>query len=71
LYLARFDKLKSIGMDAFTKKHDPYWDIALNENLLQPVIELPGLMQPGTESFTLDARTSQWRMRGGRKGSRI
>ena len=38
--LARFDELKSIGLDAFTKKHDPYWDIPLNENLPQPVIEL-------------------------------
>ena len=39
--LARFDELKSIGLDAFTKKHDPYWDIPLNENLPKPVIELP------------------------------
>ena len=35
-----FDELKAIGLDAFTKKHDPYWDIPLNENLPQPVIEL-------------------------------
>jgi len=39
--LARFDELKSIGLDAFTKKHDPYWDIPLNESLPKPVIELP------------------------------
>lgn len=43
LCLARFDELKSIGLDAFTKKHDPYWDIPLNENLPKPVIELPGI----------------------------
>ena len=41
LCLARFDELKQIGLDAFTKKYDPYWDIPLNENLPQPVIDLP------------------------------
>jgi hypothetical protein len=33
--------LHKIGLDAFTPKYDPYWDIPLNENLPQPVIELP------------------------------
>ena len=42
LCLAMFDELKAIGLDAFTKKHDPYWDIPLNENLPQPVIRLAG-----------------------------
>ena len=41
LCLAMFDELKAIGLEAFTKKHDPYWDIPLNENLPQPVIDLP------------------------------
>jgi hypothetical protein len=41
LCLARFDELKQIGLEAFTKKHDPYWDIPLNENLPKPVIDLP------------------------------
>ena len=41
LCLAKFDELTSIGLEAFTRKHDPYWDIPLNENLPQPVIELP------------------------------
>src|SRR5581483_9704745 len=36
-----FDDLQNIGIEAFTKKHDPYWDILLNENLPQPVINLP------------------------------
>ncbi len=36
LCLARFDELKQIGLEAFTKKYDPYWDIPLNENLPQP-----------------------------------
>jgi hypothetical protein len=41
LCLTMFDELKQLGLDAFTRKHDPYWDIPLNENLPQPVIELP------------------------------
>ena len=39
--LAAFDELQQIGLEAFIKKHDPYWDIPLNENLPQPVIDLP------------------------------
>lgn len=41
LCLASFDELKQIGLEAFTKKHDPYWDIPLNETPPQPVIDLP------------------------------
>lgn len=41
LCLEKFDELKQIGLDAFTKKYDPYWDIPLNESLPKPVIELP------------------------------
>jgi hypothetical protein len=41
LCLARFDELNAIGLEAFTRRHDPYWDIPLNENLPQPVIDLP------------------------------
>ncbi|MCD4654658.1 hypothetical protein K8T06_12095 [bacterium] len=36
LCLAKYDELKAIGLEAFTKKYDPYWDIPLNENLPQP-----------------------------------
>ena len=39
--LARFDELKQSGLETFAKKHDAYWDILLNENLPQPVIDLP------------------------------
>ena len=42
LCLAAFDDLKSIGLDAFAKKHDPYWEVPLNESLPRPVIDLPG-----------------------------
>ena len=41
LCLAAFDELKAIGIEAFTKRHDPYWDIPLYENLPNPVIDLP------------------------------
>nr|WP_254175160.1 N-6 DNA methylase [Planktothrix pseudagardhii] len=41
LCLACFDELKNIGLEAFTRKYDPYWDIPLNKNLPKPVIELP------------------------------
>ena len=43
LCLAAFDELHEIGLEAFTRRHDPYWDIPLNENLPQPVIDLPGV----------------------------
>lgn len=39
LCLAAFDELKSIGLDAFAKRHDPYHDIPLNEALPKPVID--------------------------------
>ena len=38
---AALDELKSLGLAAFTKKHDQYWNIPFNENLPQPVIDLP------------------------------
>lgn len=41
LCLAAFDELKSVGLDAFTRKYDPYCDIPLNEDLPEPVIVLP------------------------------
>ncbi|WP_016953843.1 hypothetical protein [Anabaena sp. PCC 7108] len=41
LCLTYFDALQTIGIEEFTQKYDPYWDIPLNENLPQPVIELP------------------------------
>jgi len=38
--LVKFDELKQTGLDAFTKKYDPYWNVPLNENLPKPVINL-------------------------------
>ncbi|MFM8277570.1 MAG: hypothetical protein ACKN89_11410, partial [Cyanobium sp.] len=40
LCLEAFDELREIGIDAFCQKRDPYWDIPLNENLPQPVLDL-------------------------------
>lgn len=39
--LAAFDELHQIGFEAFNKKHDPYWNIPLNDNFPKPVIDLP------------------------------
>ena len=41
LCLGAFDELATLGLAAFTKKHDPYWDIPLVETLPRPVIDLP------------------------------
>lgn len=41
LCLAKFDELKRIGLEEFTCKYDPYWDIPLVETLPKPVIDLP------------------------------
>jgi hypothetical protein len=67
LCLGMFDELKSIGIGAFTKKHDPYWDIPLNENLPQPVIDLPGFGSAKDEGFALEAAPRPRRKRGRQK----
>jgi hypothetical protein len=41
LCLDAFDDLQEIGVEEFARKHDPYWDIPLVENLPQPGISLP------------------------------
>ena len=41
--LAKFDELIEMGLEAFTRKYDPYWDVPLVESLPKPVIELPNL----------------------------
>ncbi len=63
--LAAFDELKAVGLDAFTKNRDPYWDIPLNESLPKPVIALPipgdpapGLTKSGSLFDWSDEETS-------------
>jgi hypothetical protein len=41
LCLRMFNEVKSIGLQAFTTKYDPYWDIPLNDNPPQPSIDFP------------------------------
>jgi hypothetical protein len=50
LCLACFDELKEIGLEAFTRKRDPYWDIPLNEGLPKPVIDDPAPDSLGVSS---------------------
>jgi len=64
LCLARFDELKKLGLETFTRKYDPYWDIPLNENLPQPVIDLP---IPGEAK---EGDDGQFRLTGTAKPSR-
>lgn len=49
LCLAAFDDLKQVGLEEFCRRHDPYWDIPLNESLPQPVIDLPIPEAPNTQ----------------------
>ena len=37
--LASYDELENIGLSAFTNKHEPYWDIPLNDELPKPAID--------------------------------
>lgn len=53
LCLAAFDELNAIGLEAFTKKHDPYWDIPLVTTLPKPVIDLPCGDAAPSQGFTL------------------
>lgn len=67
--LAAFDDLKQVGLDAFVRKHDPYHDIPLNENLPKPVIELqiPGGPAEGT-AFKLEMQdAAPGKKRGAKK----
>lgn len=49
LCLAKFDELTTIGLEAFCRKYDPYWDVPLNENLPEPAIELPQVAEESRE----------------------
>ena len=53
LCLDTFDSLQEIGIEAFCKQHDPYWDIPLNENLPIPTTDLPSLGMAGITGLSL------------------
>lgn len=40
LCLAAFDELEALGIEDFSKRHDPYWDIPLVEDLPNPAVSL-------------------------------
>lgn len=75
LCLAAFEELRALGLDAFTKKHDPYWDMPLNESLPKPVIDIlmpsaeAGQMGLGLESP--DVGASRKPTRGRPRGSML
>jgi len=53
LCLDAFDDLQEIGIEEFARKHDPYWEIDLNENLPKPAIDLPNLGKAGIAGLSL------------------
>jgi hypothetical protein len=57
LCLARFDELQTMGLEVFTHRYDPYWDIPLNENLPQPVIDFPVPTGGSDDSDSASQRT--------------
>ena len=67
LCMAMFDELANIGVEAFKRKYNPYWDIPLNESLPRPVIDLPGVSEVSDDSkFSLSASPAT-PMRGRRR----
>lgn len=69
LCLAAFDELKAIGLDAFTRRHDPYHDLPLNEDLPKPVIDIPiPSGEPGQLDLGLGAPESAAKPRRRKKG---
>ncbi|MGC4070848.1 MAG: hypothetical protein QM784_40465 [Polyangiaceae bacterium] len=69
LCLAAFDELVALGLDAFTKKHDPYWDIPLVTTLPKPVLNLTGSAPTQTEpaKFVLTAPEPKAKAKRGKR----
>jgi len=55
--LAAFDELMEMGLEAFSRKHDPYWDVPLNMNLPKPAIDLP--LPGGKDDSLLTGKASK------------
>jgi Eco57I restriction-modification methylase/N-6 DNA Methylase len=64
--LRKYDELKKMGVERFTKKYDPYWDIPFNEELPKPVIDLPIPEEIESDLFIGRARSTT-RKRGRKK----
>ena len=66
--LAAYDEIRSVGLDKFLKRHDPYMDIPLNKENAKSVIEIStplssgmaplfaGVLDPPSASTTLRRR---------------
>lgn len=63
LCLAAFDELTALGLAAFLRKHDPYHDIPLCEDLPRPVIDLPGASPHAAPQVTAAAPTEPFTRR--------
>lgn len=59
LCLAAFDELKSTGLDAFVRKHDPYHDVPLNEALPKPVMDF-GVAVPAATQVPAEPPAPPW-----------
>ena len=51
--LGAYEELNEIGLDTFIQKHDPYWDIPLNDSLPQHVLVLDITGQAGMAQASL------------------
>ncbi len=54
--MAAFDELKAVGQETFCRKHDPYWDIPLKEDLQTSAIDLPPAAVPNGQAPAATAR---------------
>jgi hypothetical protein len=51
---SRYNDLSATGLEAFTRKWDPCWDVPLNESLPEPVIELPVVLADADQQLKLE-----------------
>ncbi|NOK33188.1 hypothetical protein HMI49_08285 [Corallococcus exercitus] len=54
-YLAAYDELDALGLEAFCRKYDPYFDIPLNENLPKPLLNFPELRGVNLDALEAEA----------------
>lgn len=54
LCLEAFDELRAVGLDAFAKKHDPYWDVPLVTTPARPEVAVRGQESSASGAFQLE-----------------
>ncbi|MEI7892361.1 MAG: hypothetical protein WCI05_04690 [Myxococcales bacterium] len=69
LCVAAFDELQELGVEAFVKMRDPYWDIPLVATLPKAVIELPGGEVGTLGGFQLEPEEGKAKRKRGKKGA--